>query len=321
MTRRRKATQTKYARLVWRMGAVAGDVVDARLRLEVLLQAIRLVLGEEPRRRYDRSTVGGDVLLQIPVVDRVAGAALDAVGKRAGPRHVWAEVALHDRALLHRHLMLGRVIRQVGLRRHRRRAPVEEAPVVGAGGHADPAADAAVLVDQHRPFRSGEGRPHRADVHAGWVLALLARRRNELRALSRELRLEHLDPLHGLGGEMPLDAGGSALRWLADALAAVAGAEVDDHRPLADAAVQRARCCGVRPRGRGASQRRLENARQHRQGDEAKRTEAKDAQEAPAVDLPARGLTRGREGIAAAGPFAHLFDAPALSALVEPRFP
>jgi len=97
-----------------------------------------------------------------------------------------------------------------------------------------------ILVDEHCPFGCREGGADGAYVDAGRVLALLARRRNELRAAAGKVALEHLDPLHRLGGEVALDAGRGALRWLAHALAAVAGAQVDNHRPLADAAIFRA---------------------------------------------------------------------------------
>ena len=48
---------------------------------------------------------------------------------------------------------------------------------------------------------------------------------------------EHLDPLHGLRGEVALDAGRGALGWLAHALTAITVAQVDDHPPLSNAAV------------------------------------------------------------------------------------
>jgi len=185
----------------------------------------------------------------------VLRAPLHAVGEGAAAYHVRAEVALHDGAPLGGHLVLCAVARQLCLGGHWCLAPVEEPPVVGAGRHADAAADAAVLVDEYRALGSGEGRSDRADVDAGGILTLLARRRDELSAAARQVAFKHLDPLHGLRREVALDAGGGALGRLPDALAAVAVAKVDDHRPLADAATGSARGIAHGPDD-GSAQRR-----------------------------------------------------------------
>ena len=65
--------------------------------------------------------------------------------------------------------------------------PVEVAGAVGARGHAVPAADAPVVVDDHDAVRLLPGGPDRADLRAGRVRALLARDRHVEVALLRDL--------------------------------------------------------------------------------------------------------------------------------------
>src|SRR3989337_914376 len=113
---------------------------------------------------------------------------------------------------------------------------------------------------------------------------MLARRRNELSDAAGKDALKHLDPLHRVGGEVTLDAGRGALRWLAHALATVAGAQVDHHRPLADAAIFRAGHPAARLDQR-PRQSRPEQRRQDRQGSDAESAHAQQLKDAAAAHL------------------------------------
>ena len=120
-----------------------------------------------------------------------------------------------------------------------RLAPIEEAAVIRTGGHAHATADASVLVDEDGAFGSAEGSGDKTNVYAGGILAVLAWGGYELSTAAGEFVLEDLCPFHRLWYEMAFDAGGGALWRSALALASVAKAQVDDHAPLADAAVVR----------------------------------------------------------------------------------
>jgi hypothetical protein len=69
--------------------------------------------------------------------------------------------------------------------------PVEDAHPVGAGGHAVPAAYAAVEVDEHGAVVAAEGRLHGADLHTRRVVAVLAGNRQ-----IRELQVRVGAPRH-----------------------------------------------------------------------------------------------------------------------------
>ncbi len=131
--------------------------------------------------------------------------------------------------------MVCRVVSEQCLGWDGRIGPVEEAPVVWAGGHADAATDAPLLVDEDHALWSRERRSDRAHVHTRRVLALETRCRDELGAASFQLLFVDLDPLHRLRRQMPLDARRGAPRRRSHALTTITRSEVDDHRPLADA--------------------------------------------------------------------------------------
>ena len=68
---------------------------------------------------------------------------------------------------------------------------------------------------------------------------MLTRYRYESCAFALEFVLEHLDPLHRLGEQVPFDAGGGTSGRRPNALASIAIAQVDDHRPLSDSRERR----------------------------------------------------------------------------------
>ncbi len=102
-----------------------------------------------------------------------------------------------------------------------------EARVVGAGGHAAAAADAALVALQHEAaVFHHEGGFHRAVAHARWVFAVVAQARQEL---ARDVRVFAGDLVGHPGA---VDAQGRVVLGLAGDLAghaADAAAGVDDH--------------------------------------------------------------------------------------------
>jgi len=107
-----------------------------------------------------------------------------------------------------------------------RRLPVEVVDAVGAGDLAVPAADAAVGVGGHEAVRPLEARPDRAHLHAGRVVAVHARPRQEPDARAGELPLlepEHVHPERGLRRVVLHLAG------LHAGAAARTAVQVDDH--------------------------------------------------------------------------------------------
>ena len=192
---------------------------------ELFLQPVRVALAEQPGQLDRLETVRRDVGLEVTEPDRAHRAGARACRELAVHRVVRAEHALVDRALAMRDGELRGVLRERGPRRVLWLAPIERASVVGAGRHAEPAADAQLMIDEHGAVLVPERRADWTDVQAGSVLALHARARQEHRVPGLVLHLEHLDRFL-IAGEMRFLAGRRAL------LAAVASLEVDDHRPL-----------------------------------------------------------------------------------------
>ena len=111
---------------------------------------------------------------QVPEFPRPRRAGLHAGGVASLPYPLDAE-----RAFFH-HVFHPRSVSQIMdlrihfLRRHGRLRPVEDPPLVGAGGDAVPAADAPVVIHDHDAVRFLPGGLHRTDLHAGGIFALLA---------------------------------------------------------------------------------------------------------------------------------------------------
>ena len=96
-------------------------------------------------------------------------AGLDTGGLQADADALGAEIALfHDAPGPSREVLVEVLDVLLGV------APVEAAAAVGAGGHAEPAADAAVVVHDDDPFLVAEGGLGRADTHAGRIVAVVA---------------------------------------------------------------------------------------------------------------------------------------------------
>jgi hypothetical protein len=113
---------------------------------------------------------------------------------------------------------------------------------VGAGSHAETAADAVFVVDQDYAIFIMVSRSHRADVDTGSVFALVARGRHEELSPAGELHFKDLNPLLPFGDEVTIDACLGTLGRRADGNAAFAFPEVDDHTPGANCGFLRGLC-------------------------------------------------------------------------------
>ena len=122
------------------------------------------------------SRTGETSSLQVAEGQQLLGAGLDARRLQAAVEPLGAEGALLDDAPHPGRVRRVRDFRGLSRRRvaRPRLAPVEAARAVGAPGHAEAAADAAVEVHHHDPVRPLVGGLGRADPDAGRVLAVVA---------------------------------------------------------------------------------------------------------------------------------------------------
>ena len=121
------------------------------------------------RSRIDDLAVG---IVEVAEEARARGAGDDAARQQALGRALHAEGALLDDALGARRRLADDG--DAGRRFLHRRAPVEDAVVVGAGDHAVAAADAAVVVHVDDAVGHLVGRLRRTGLHAGRVVAVEA---------------------------------------------------------------------------------------------------------------------------------------------------
>jgi hypothetical protein len=216
---------------------VAGDIIDAGLSIEVFLQTICLVTGQELGKPDHHFAVGGKVFFQVAIIYSFVGASRDTVGQPSDTGHIGAEVALHNRSFLGRDLVLHVVVDEQGFRGNGGLPPVKEPPVVGTGRHAKSAADAALLVDEDYALRGYPGSADRANAYAGGILTLHARSGNKLSAAPGEVKLVHLYPLLRLRDEVTFYTGEGTLGRLVQTAATIAPLEVNNHSPASPAAV------------------------------------------------------------------------------------
>jgi hypothetical protein len=119
---------------------------------ELFLVSEAAPLGQEIGELHDLTAVGHQIFVSVAEVE------CEMLGRGAGfhtggePAHLHAVRAEH--AFLHGPLAMGdgefrRVLHEPFFGRMGRLGPVEGADAVGAGGHAEPAADARVVVDHH----------------------------------------------------------------------------------------------------------------------------------------------------------------------------
>src|SRR6266508_4280431 len=191
--------------------ASVGEVPEAWLRLQIFLQPEDALVREHP----PDLRIGVQQVAEDP---RSGGACLGAGRQPTLPGTLDAEGAL-----LH-HARLASAVAQIVLvrvhlfGRNLRRAPVEAARPVGAGGHTVAAPDAPVVVDDRDAVRFLPGGADGADLHTRRISALEALGAQVEVALRGHLVLEgrvgvveiddavlHLEDADVLGGGAPVE--------------------------------------------------------------------------------------------------------------------